>query len=143
MIDRSENITLITMRNIPNQMELIAEVFRCVSDKGINVDMITQTQAYKNKVDLSFTVEDDDLPAVIEALSVFKKDGIVIDILSNCSKIVYIDEKMCVTPGYGAKIFTLLANKGIEALIITTSVTDISVLLEGDDLEPAIEALTE
>ena len=67
----------------------------------------------------------------------------MIDILSNCSKIVYIDEKMCVTPGYGAKIFTLLANKGIEALIITTSVTDISVLLEGDDLEPAIEALTE
>lgn len=141
MIETSENITLVTLRNLPNQMYIIAKVFGAVAQAGVNVDMITQTQAHKNKVDLSFTVEDQDLVAAISALSIFKESGVVTDILSSCSKVVYLDEKMSQTPGYGARVFSALADQGIEPLIITTSVTDISVLVEHGDLETASQAL--
>ncbi len=141
MIEVSENITLVTLRNLPNQMYVIAKVFSAVAQAGVNVDMITQTQAHKNKVDLSFTVEDQDLVTTISALSIFKDSGVVTDILSSCSKLVYLDEKMSQTPGYGAKVFSTLADQGIEPLIITTSVTDISVLLEHGDIGPAEQAL--
>ncbi|MDY4976968.1 MAG: ACT domain-containing protein [Clostridia bacterium] len=141
MIETSENITLVTLRNLPNQMYIIAKVFSAVAQAGVNVDMITQTQAHKNKVDLSFTVEDQDLVAAISALSIFKESGVVTDILSSCSKVVYLDEKMSQTPGYGARVFSALADQGIEPLIITTSVTDISVLVEHGDLETASQAL--
>ncbi|MBE7043803.1 MAG: ACT domain-containing protein, partial [Ruminococcaceae bacterium] len=50
MIEVSENITLVTLRNLPNQIHQIAKVFCAVADAGVNVDMITQTQAHKNKV---------------------------------------------------------------------------------------------
>lgn len=143
MIETSENITLVTLRNLPNQITTIAKVFCAVAEAGVNVDMITQTQAHKNKVDLSFTVEDADLVSTISALSIFKESGVVTDLLSSCSKIVYLDEKMCQTPGYGAKVFSALAKVGIEPLIITTSVTDISVLLEHGDLNTAKNALNE
>lgn len=143
MIEISENITLVTLRNLPNQISLIAKVFCAVAEAGVNVDMISQTQAHKNKVDVSFTVEDQDLVPTISALSIFKESGVVTDILSSCSKIVYLDENMCQTPGYGAKVFSTLEQVGVEPLIITTSVTDISVLLEHGDLSVAEEALKE
>ncbi len=141
MIETSNNITLVTLRNLPNQISTIAKAFCAVAEAGVNVDMISQTQAHKNKVDLSFTVEDQDLAVTISALSILKESGVVTDILSSCSKIVYLDEKMCQTPGYGAKVFSTLAEVGVEPLIITTSVTDISVLLEHGDLTVAQEAL--
>lgn len=141
MITVAEGISLITLRNIPNRMEQIAQVFSAVAGAGVNVDMISQTQAHKSVVDLSFTVEDQDLAEVISVLGAFQKSGMVSDVLANCAKLVYMDEQMCVTPGYGAKIFTLLAQNSIEALIITTSVTDVSVLLEQQDLERAKKLL--
>lgn len=143
MFEVSENISLVTLRNLPNQIQLIAKVFCAIADAGVNVDMITQTQAHKNKIDLSFTVEDCDLVSTISALSVFKENGVVTDILSACSKIVYLDEKMCQTPGYGAEVFSALSKVGVEPLIITTSVTDISVLLEHGDMAAAQQALTD
>lgn len=50
MFEVSENISLVTLRNLPNQIQLIAKVFCAVADADVNVDMITQTQAHKNKV---------------------------------------------------------------------------------------------
>jgi len=136
-----DNITLITLRNIENRMNLISRIFTAVAACSINVDMITQTQAHKNTVNLSFTVDDFDLAAVISALSVFKEEGITIDILSSCSKIVFFDEAMSQTPGYGARVFSILAEHNIEALIITTSLTDISMLLEQKDIAEAMQYL--
>ena len=75
--------------------------------------------------------------------SILKESGVVTDVLSSCSKLVYLDQAMCQTPGYGARVFSALANHGIEPLIITTSVTDISVLVEHEDLAAARQALEE
>lgn len=143
MIETAENITLVTLRNLPNHMYVIAKVFCALAESGVNVDMISQTQAHKNKVDLSFTVEDEDLVTAIGALAILKESGVVTDVLSSCSKLVYLDQAMCQTPGYGARVFSALANHGIEPLIITTSVTDISVLVEHEDLAAARQALEE
>ena len=56
-------------------------------------------------------------------------------------KISVYGKKMKDIPGVAAKLFTILANGGIEVKLVTTSEVDISYLVCEKDVDKAIEAI--
>ena len=51
-----ENVALVTLRNVPSEGTLIADIFTAISDGGISVDMISQTAPQGGAISLAFTL---------------------------------------------------------------------------------------
>ncbi|AZT90685.1 ACT domain-containing protein [Caldicellulosiruptor changbaiensis] len=139
----TQNVAMITLDNVPNKIDLIASIFNEVASHGINIDMISQTAPYKGNINLSFSLDEENVPKAISALSKFKKEipHLRIDIISNLTKLSIYGEAMRDLPGVAASLFTTLAEAGVELKMVTTSEVDISYLIDQKDEEKAVEII--
>ena len=119
-----------------------SKVFSPLGKAGVNVDMIVQNVSADGKAtDMTFTVARADLPRALQAVE--KLDITYDKILSsdNVSKVSVVGVGMISHPGVAEKMFTTLAEKGINIQVISTSEIKISVLIEEDYTELAVRAL--
>ena len=130
-----EDISLITLQNIPADIAFIADVFKKIAELGVDVDMISVSPVQSSRTSVSFTINDDDL---ITTLSYTSKldDGSVRSIVSsgNC-KISINDEAMINCPDFAARVFELAADTQTELKLITTSECQISILVTKADFD--------
>ena len=136
-ITLTEDVALITLRNSPADMKFISLVFTKIAQKGINVDMISQTAPLGGKTDLSFTVTDESLGEILEIFAKLRAEypAIKTDISSNNCKISLYGEQMRYMPGVAAKVFETIAQMSFDIIIITTSEIDISLLIPKADYQ--------
>lgn len=141
----TENVTLITLINVPTCNGIIAKIFLSLGDNNVNVDMISQTSPLKGKVNISFTISDEDLFTAIQTLKEFNTHApdLRIEVNSNNSKISLYGEEMKNTPGIAAKTLDVLAKNSIDIIMITTSEIDISYLIYTTDIKKATSVLKE
>jgi aspartokinase len=137
-----EDVALITLRNSPADMRFIAKVFKTISQRGINVDMISQTAPQGSRISLSFTVPGNEMGSVLELLAILREDNpeLKSDIsIGNCKISIY-GEAMREEPGVAAAVFEIVAGLSLDVRLITTSEIDISLLVPKSDFEAAYEA---
>ncbi|GMQ57685.1 hypothetical protein AN1V17_20800 [Vallitalea sediminicola] len=139
----TQNVTLITLANIPINNKSIAAIFTSLAEADINVDMISQTSPLKGKINISFTLQNDVLFNAIQTLKSYKKDipNLRIDVNSNNTKLSLYDDDMKYHPGIAAKTMSILSDANIDIKMITTSEIDISYLIYASDEEKAILSL--
>lgn len=137
------NVALITIDNLPNNMRFVSDIFSCIAQNKINIDMISQAPPFRGSINLSFSLSSGDLKRAMDALSRFKKSipDLNIEVDSGNVKLSVYGEDMKNLPGVAAKIFTILAGGGIGVKLVTTSETDISYLISEKDINKAIEAI--
>jgi aspartokinase len=140
-----ENVTLITLINIPTVNGIISDIFVSLAENDINVDMISQTPPLKGKINISFTISDEDLFSAIQTLKEFKTNApdLRIEVNSNNTKLSLYSEEMRRTPGIAAKTLNVLSKNSIDIIMITTSEVDISYLIYTTDVKNAYTALNE
>lgn len=142
-ISVSYDMALITVDYLPNDMSLISDIFNLIAGQNINIDMISQSPPYRGSISLSFTIPAYDIAKAISTLNKLKKKvpNIFLEIDSGNTKLSVYGEKMRDLPGVAARLFTLLADNGIEIKLVTTSEVDISCLIYDKDVDKAIEAI--
>ena len=136
----SDDITLITLQNIPADMDFVSEVFEKIAEMGVDVDMISLSPVQSSMTSLSFTINDDDLMKILGYTS--KLEGSIKPIVSsgNC-KISVNDPGMENCPGVAARIFRCAADVGTDIRLITTSESQISLLVTKSDFDSAYAAI--
>ena len=139
MVKSIFNVALITVCNIPHELGCMAEVFGVISDNGINIDMISQTPPIIGGVCISFTVDNEDMFKAIICLNSLKKKIKVlsVDVDPNNVKLVIAGRSIKDTPGVATNIFRLMAKNNIDIKIITTSESDITLLIYEKDSQMA------
>ncbi len=142
-INVCEDITLITLQNISADINFIAEVFDKIASMGVDVDMISLSPVQSSRTSLSFTIADDDLVKILSYTSKLD-DGSVKSIVSsgNC-KITVNDPGMENCPGVAAKVFSQSAKAGTDIRLITTSESQISLLVTKSDADAAAAGISE
>ncbi|WHH59021.1 ACT domain-containing protein [Petroclostridium sp. X23] len=137
------DVTLVTLNNIPNKIETIANIFTAIAKESVNIDMISQTAPYRDVINISFTLPDDALSTVLNTVGRFKKTipELRVEVNSNNSKLSVYGEVMRTTPGVAARVFTILAQENIQVKLVTTSEVDISCLIYERDAGKAMEAI--
>lgn len=140
----TEDISLITFSHIPNQTELLADIFRAFADAGVNIDMISQTAPQGQAVSLSFTVGDsDEMIRALEVANQYREAHPTIKPLvstGNC-KLQLQGEEMRSMHGVVASAMAALAACEAEILLITTSEIDFSILVTAAQAQQAYLAL--
>ncbi|MDP4119962.1 MAG: hypothetical protein Q8876_02780 [Bacillota bacterium] len=132
----NENITLITLHNIPSEITYISDIFEDIAKLNVDVDMISMSPVQSDLTSLSFTINDDDLTKLLEN-SVFQKP-----IVSSGNRIISIfDSAMSGTPGFAAKVFKAASSANADIRIITTSEVQISILTTEADYDETYKAI--
>lgn len=142
-INITYNVALVTIDNLPNNTRLISDIFNVIAQQGINIDMISQAPPFRGFISISFSLPSDDLVNTLSSLNKFKKvvKDLKIEIDADNTKLQVYGEGMRNLPGVAARLFTLLANEGVEIKLVTTSEIDISYLIYEKDVDKALQAI--
>lgn len=141
-IQVSSDITLVTLRNAPVDMDFIASVFEDIAALNIDIDMISLSPVQGSSTSVSFTINDDDLMPLLGYTSKLKSKNIKPIVSSGNSIISLTDNDMADHPGVASKIFRAIADSNIDLRIVTTSQVQVSVLVTDAVFEQAYKALS-
>ena len=135
----------ITISEVEDRPGVAAAIFGPLSEANINVDMIVQNVTPDGKAtDMTFTVAKGDLARALKVLTENLRDrvgygGLHTD--ENVAKVSVVGVGMRSHAGVAQEMFSTLAEKGINLIVISTSEIKISVLIEEAYLELALRAL--
>jgi aspartate kinase len=144
-VARDNDVARISIMGVPDEPGFAFRIFSLLSRKKINVDIILQSIGRDFTKDVSFTVNESNLDAALEALRenmpAFKARDIKFD--RDISKVSIVGAGMSTNPGIAAKMFEALFNAGINIQMISTSEIKISVLIEQAEAERAVRVIHE
>jgi aspartate kinase len=136
----SKNEARVTIQGVPDHPGTAHAIFSRIAAKAIPIDMIVQSEGTNGMADMSFSVSKDDLKQILqvseEARKELNAEAVTFD--DNVAKVSVVGLGMATQTGVAGKMFTALAEKGINIQMITTSEIKISVLVAR---EHALEAL--
>ena len=140
--DRSE--AKITVVGVPDKVGEAAAIFTVLSEAEINIDMIVQnvSAASTGRTDISFTLPATDGQTALTALNKLKErigfEALRYD--DRIGKVSLIGAGMRSSPGVTAKLFSAIADSGVNIEMISTSEIRISVVVAQDDIDSAVVA---
>lgn len=125
-----DDITLVTIQNVPFDIDFLAKMFEDIGKLSIDVDMISLAPTQSSLTSVSFTIDDNKLTNLLNYISTLKNKYEVKPIINsgNC-KISVFDRAMEKCPGFAAKIFKAAADKNAEIKLISTSEVEVSILI--------------
>ena len=72
-IATQNEITLVSIYNLPNTTEAVAELFTYLAEEEINVDMISLTYSLSTTASVSFSAKDSDMSSVLKTIGKIKE----------------------------------------------------------------------
>ena len=134
----------VTLRRVADRPGVAAAIFGPLADSGINVDMIVQNvSADGETTDMTFTVGKADLDRVTALLQAEQPKIGFVELISDPAvvKVSIIGVGMRSHAGVAQKMFSTLAERGINIQVISTSEIKVSILIAEDYAELALRAL--
>lgn len=142
-MDVFEDIALINFRKIPANTDILSDIFGRFAAQGINIDMISQASPVGESVSISFTCLQSDMVKVLgisnELRSKYPQMRPMVS--SGNFKITLNGEEMRTEPGVFARAIAALAPTPVEIQQITTSETQISLLVSATHVEETVKTL--
>ncbi len=142
-VAKDVNVARFTLVGIKDEPGIAFRIFRILANEKINVDIIIQSLGRDGNQDVTFTVTRADAEAAKEALEQsadslgYKK----LDLDTHVAKISIVGAGMLMTSGVAVKMFDALAKKKINIKMISTSEIKVSVLVDEDDADKAVQAV--
>jgi len=133
----------ITVAGVEDKPGVASNIFSELAEAHIVVDMIIQNSSADGKTDISFTIPEADLAKALEICRRIQGSLAAHDV-SGCTdvaKVSIIGLGMRSYSGVAAKMFTTLANEGINIEMISTSEIKISCVIQKKYAELAVRAL--
>jgi aspartate kinase len=133
----------ITVVHVPDKPGVAAKLFTPLSQKNIIVDMIIQNVSLEGFTDLTFTVAKKDLKEAEKIVKDTAKavDAKKVEVDDQVSKVSIIGVGMASHSGVASKMFSTLADEGINIMMISTSEIKISCIIQRKYTELAVMVL--
>jgi len=137
------NVAKVTVLGVPDRPGIATAIFESLAKENISVDTIVQNASADRVTDLTFTVAKSDLENAMRVVEPVVKyisaRGCVAD--AKLGKVSVVGTGMQNTPGYAARMFQALYEKGINIELITTSEIRITCIIDETRVEDALIAL--
>jgi aspartate kinase len=132
-----------TVHRVPDKPGVAAAIFEKLAEKSINVDMIIQNVSEDGFTSLSFTIATEDIGKTELVAEFLKKVSGAGRVTSDTdiAKVSIVGVGMRSHTGVAAKVFKVLAEKGINIEMISTSEIKISIVVRRDKAAEAVRVL--
>jgi aspartate kinase len=137
------NVAKITVVGVPDRPGIAATIFEPLAQANISVDTIVQNASINNITDLTFTVARSQLDKAMEVVKPIAGSIGAGDCVSDAKmgKVSIIGTGMQNTPGFAARMFSSLSERGINIQLISTSEIRITCIIAEDKVKEAVGAL--
>ena len=142
-ITYSKNEAKITVSAVPDKPGIAARIFTALSDANIVVDVIVQNVSRGNLTDITFTTSKADAKKAFKIMEEREEElgAVQVTMDDNIAKVSIVGRGMISHAGIASKMFSVLADEGINIEAITTSEIKVSCVIESKYGELAVRAL--
>lgn len=136
-ISHQSKEALIAIEDLPDKPGVAAQIFKKISEAGINVEIITQGGGNGEKADISFVTKKDDLEEALIISEKIAKDlgGAKVTGIDDLAMISLVgpikQNKLLIT----SKVLTTLKKNQVKPVVITGSDIKISFLIKEENLK--------
>jgi len=140
-----KNTVRVTLADLPDRPGVMDQIFSRMAERKIPIDMVVQDVSTDGLAEVSFTVPEDDLAEALTAAeaAVAQLGAGEVRQGTNLSKVSAVGSGMRTHSGVAAQMFRVLAERGINIHLVTTSDIKISVLVDRDRASDAVRAVHE
>lgn len=133
----------ITIRAVPDQPGIAAQIFDQISKADVNVDVIVQNVSQTKTTDISFTVPRKNLAKAMEATEKIAKKINAGEVFADkdVARVSIVGSGMRSHHGIAAQMFKTLAKAKINIDMIATSEISISCIISESQIDKAVTAL--
>ena len=142
-VAKDKNVARVAVVGVADEPGIAFKIFALLAKNNINVDLILQSIGRGNTKDISFTIHRGDMEQVKQLLEESKEyiNFDHVDLSDNIAKVSIVGAGMINNPGVAARMFEALFNAGINIHMISTSEIKVSVLVDEDDANTAVQAI--
>jgi aspartate kinase len=137
------DVAKVTVVGVPDRPGIAAAIFEPLAAASISVDTIVQNASIDNITDLTFTVTRGQLDEVMKVIRPIAKEIGARECVSDATlgMVSIVGTGMQNMPGYAARMFSTLSEKGINIQLITTSEIRITCIIDEARVKDAVRAL--
>jgi len=137
------DVAKITVVGVPDRPGIAVAIFEPLAKAGISIDTIVQNAGTGNITDLTFTVAKSQLKKAMSVVEPIARSIGARECVgdSKLGKVSIIGTGMQNTPGYAARMFGALSEKGINIQLITTSEIRITCIIDEAKVKDAVRVL--
>ena len=136
--------SIVTFNNVTATYEnsFICRVLEQAAESKINIDMIAQSPTTDDKISFGFTFADNDTPKLLKIVKSGDCSALPL-INSGNVKVTVKSRDMIDNTGFASKVFSVLKKLDCLALLVTTGIDEISILIHESDCVDLEQALRE
>ena len=144
-IIRNERLAKIGVMSAPDRCGLACDVLRAIAEKGLNVEFIVQCIDLTDHSHIVLCIAEDDLDEALAAVAPLQSVLQAEDITSqrNVALVSVFGPDFRERPAIAATVFESMASVGVNIMAISTSISTVSCLIDGAQVDEAVVALRE
>lgn len=136
-----KNQARVSLAEVQDRPGIAAEIFGLLADNNINVDMIVQTIGRDGKTDIDFTIPKTEVALTQQTLERFKDTFESMEYDTDIAKVSLVGVGMKSHSGVASTAFKALAEDNINIMMISTSEIKISMIINAEFAETAVQTL--
>ena len=142
-VARDKNVARFALVGLEDAPGIAFKIFSLLARNKVNVDLILQSIGRDSTKDISFTLNKNDMDLARKLLEENKESiGFDhIDVTDHIAKVSIVGAGMMNNPGVAATMFEALYSAGINISMISTSEIKVSVLVDLDDADRAVQVI--
>jgi 4-hydroxy-tetrahydrodipicolinate reductase len=139
------NEVLVTLEDVPRDMQTISELYGRLASNDVFIDMISHTGSSNGHLALSFTITEKDQVKTEDVLRSFAQDQSTVrySLQDGMTKVTVEGQGMEFQSGVAYRVFSSMAKAGISILAVTTSENKISYIVCSEEVAKAVSIIKE
>ena len=144
-IMQSDGRALLKIMSVPDHASVAGTVFKAMGEDGINIELLVQSFDLDDCGNFAVVIDQKDLDQALQVLEELKPtiDAKAVSYTPDVAVITVFAPHLREKPHIHGLMFSSIASVGINCLAISTSLSSVSCVVEGQHLTTTIQALTE
>lgn len=144
-IMQSDGRALLKIMSVPDHASVAGTVFKAMGENGINIELLVQSFDLDDCGNFAVVIDQKDLDQALQVLEELKPtiDAKAVSYTPDVAVITVFAPHLREKPHIHGLMFSSIASVGINCLAISTSLSSVSCVVEGQHLTTTIQALTE
>jgi aspartate kinase len=144
-IMQSDGRALLKIMSVPDYASVAGTVFKAMGENGINIELLVQSFDLDDCGNFAVVIDQKDLDQALQVLEELKPtiDAKAVSYTPDVAVITVFAPHLREKPHIHGLMFSSIASVGINCLAISTSLSSVSCVVEGQHLTTTIQTLTE
>lgn len=144
-IMQSDGRALIKILSVPDHASVVGALLESMAAESINIELLAQSFDLDDYGNIALVIDQKDLSRALERLEDIKPtlDAKVISYAPDVAVITVFGHHLREKPHVHGRMFSSMASAGVACLAISTSLSSVSCVIRGEDIDIVLRALSD